>query len=617
MKNMLTAALAMASAFVGGLRMNSSSNSSSLQTIPSSWQNTGLARVEISAVKKLVRGRLVVGALMILPLAVCAAAAMANVVDLRKGGEIRGVIVAEEAERGRGMLEEQHANENRSKDSTMVNPARRPTVLVRTQCKETLEGVLVEQSWHLNSATTAAVETLAWLGFDVFVLMKTGEVEPRGRARQQNLSPPDEFDGVLSISATLRGEENERGVRTESVHGNIEFDSVLGRRKSKTFSGRAEATGRGRTDLGGGFYLGGGTSLHRDKVLFNANFGDVLASVVSSHLRVPKVQALFGVAVKDKASISYTFAYGRVAKESVKRFGSAADHKVPNLVYVHPGSAARYGLVRELFQGEDPRSVPYVVGLLRDGPTDKKTQELARALLIIVGSPAVKGLIALVQDESAPGRRSAIPVLGSIGHRSSVGPLIATLADDNKYVRSAAAYALSAIGDSRAVQPLVDMVQHGDDRHDRFAAAAALGKFRDVRALEPLISLVREVDLYPSDVGSVGDAFVGIGPRAVRPLIAALSELGQTRQLSRSCLRRALEKITGERGMKDAEAWQDWWKKEGRSFVNSKPVYVGKLVDSYHRAGCAVIERRQPKPVGLRKAKDQGMKPCPVCKPSP
>ena len=145
-------------------------------------------------------------------------------------------------------------------------------------------------------------------------------------------------------------------------------------------------------------------------------------------------------------------------------------------------------------------------------------------ILVAIGEPAVRPLIAALQDKDKDTvyRGAAARVLGGIGDKRAVEPLIAALQEDIWYV----ADALGEIGDKRAVVPLIAVLQDGgNDNTRRRFAAEALGQLGDARAVESLLAVMQNKDdpQRGAAMGALGD----IGDkRAVLPLLAALQDKG-------------------------------------------------------------------------------------------
>ena len=193
-------------------------------------------------------------------------------------------------------------------------------------------------------------------------------------------------------------------------------------------------------------------------------------------------------------------------------------------------------------------------------------------ILISIGEPAVKPLIAALKDNYPHVRRHAAEALGEIKDPRAVEPLIAALKDTDSLIRRHAVEALGKIGDLRAIIPLIDVLNEDSESHVRTSAAVALGRIeepsvvaplicalkdehwnvrsssatalgriKDRRAVEPLVCALKDEDAtvrgYAADaLGKIKDA------RAVEPLVAALKD--KNRDVRKKAAR-ALTNITG------------------------------------------------------------------------
>jgi len=191
-----------------------------------------------------------------------------------------------------------------------------------------------------------------------------------------------------------------------------------------------------------------------------------------------------------------------------------------------------------------------------------------------IGKPAVKPLIASLDDNDPLVRRHAAEALGRIKDPEAVEPLIAVLNDSDPLIRRQAVEALGKIKDSRAAAPLISVLGNKDEiSYMRASAADALGRIREASAVEFLISALNDQQW---DVRSRAAKALGRirDPRAVEALIVALrdedatvrayavdalSEIGHARAVEplyealddenknvRQKVERALTKITGE-----------------------------------------------------------------------
>jgi len=258
--------------------------------------------------------------------------------------------------------------------------------------------------------------------------------------------------------------------------------------------------------------------------------------------------------------------------------GQAADPLMKLLK--HPSSAVRMTAATALGRGKVIRSIPILIGALKD--EDPRVQyEAAKALyqyrpysiallmeslespnedLVInaisvlakIGTPDVtKALGALIDHPSGVVRMEAVKGLGAIGDEKAAEFLVHSLKDDFRTVqnlaadylvkmgpgavellaavldkedvklRRNAALTLGRIGDERAVIPLIDILSGKSDLY-RQAAAFVLGGLGDPSAIQPLIEVLRsdnpELSWYATE------ALLKIGGPAVPPLIGVLKD---------------------------------------------------------------------------------------------
>lgn len=114
--------------------------------------------------------------------------------------------------------------------------------------------------------------------------------------------------------------------------------------------------------------------------------------------------------------------------------------------------------------------------------------------LVQSGAPAVRALIAALDDPNRRIARGAAEALGRMRDPRAAGPLIAMLADEDPLVRGVVALALGHLRDPRAVDPLIDMLQEAYPGMAR-TAALALGEIGDKRAAGPLEKMLSDPDL--------------------------------------------------------------------------------------------------------------------------
>jgi len=99
-------------------------------------------------------------------------------------------------------------------------------------------------------------------------------------------------------------------------------------------------------------------------------------------------------------------------------------------------------------------------------------------------------IIAVLQDNSAKVRKTAVNILGKIGGERVVEPLIFALKDNDRNVRRTAVKALGKIKDSRVVEALNTALQD-EDSSVRGWVIEYLGKIKDTRSIEPLVYIMK------------------------------------------------------------------------------------------------------------------------------
>ena len=123
---------------------------------------------------------------------------------------------------------------------------------------------------------------------------------------------------------------------------------------------------------------------------------------------------------------------------------------------------------------------------------DREVRLDAGYQLLVIGKPAVKPLIQVVQGNAERSRFIAAQLLGKIGDLRAVEPLIALLTSDNVHFREVIVDALGKFADERCVQPLVDLLYDDPAPSVRAKAAKALGILRYIETEEPLIDALQD-----------------------------------------------------------------------------------------------------------------------------
>ena len=142
---------------------------------------------------------------------------------------------------------------------------------------------------------------------------------------------------------------------------------------------------------------------------------------------------------------------------------------------------------------ETLRKIGWQPGLDRNGASYWAVKK-NWAKCIEIGAPADEPLIALLRDSDDRARWEAAEALTQIG-LPAVEPLIAAFKDSEWKVRQVAASALGTIGDARAVEPLIAALKDSD-KDVRQLVVQALGKIGEATAVEPLIAALKDSDEY-------------------------------------------------------------------------------------------------------------------------
>jgi HEAT repeat protein len=209
----------------------------------------------------------------------------------------------------------------------------------------------------------------------------------------------------------------------------------------------------------------------------------------------------------------------------------------------------------------DSRAVEPLFTAMKD--PDRYVKEQASNAISRMGQKAVEPLIVALKDNDSKVREVAVKSLGEIGDETAVEPLIVALKDESSSVRQKAAEALGKIKDERAVDPLIVLLKSTDwqlkkivtealtrigapaveplivafnDKNGqiREEAAKILSQIGDERAVVPLIAALN--DKNRSVQKKVKEALVKIGQPAVKPLVGALKDGGNTRKEAISIL---------------------------------------------------------------------------------
>ncbi len=252
-----------------------------------------------------------------------------------------------------------------------------------------------------------------------------------------------------------------------------------------------------------------------------------------------------------------------LAVRSLQEEGLSADEIAPRLGWdkkkVLRYLDEEYELPRTASLGRQPLEVlmrigkpavkPLIADLKDNNPLVRR--HAVQALGVLKDPRAVEPLVAVLNDKDPLIQRQAIKALGKIEDHRAVDPLIAVLNDKNKesHVRMSAAEALGWLGESSAVEPLV--VALTDEHWDvRSHAAEALGRIEDPLAVEPLIAALKDRDATVR--GYAVDALAKIKDlRAIEPLAAALRDKSA---IVRNKAARALREVSGVEFESDSTA---------------------------------------------------------------
>ena len=172
-----------------------------------------------------------------------------------------------------------------------------------------------------------------------------------------------------------------------------------------------------------------------------------------------------------------------------------------------------------------------VMGYLDDEyelPETDSFRRLPTELTTAMGRPAVKPLMAALNDPDPLVRRQAAEALGKIGDPRAIEPLIAIMSDPDPLIRRQAIQALRRINDPIAANTLIKILVDKDEQpYVRATAAEALGKLRQASAVDSLISVLQDEQWVVRSravqaLGRIKDS------RAVDPLIGALNDRDAT-----------------------------------------------------------------------------------------
>lgn len=161
-----------------------------------------------------------------------------------------------------------------------------------------------------------------------------------------------------------------------------------------------------------------------------------------------------------------------------------------------------------------PSADPLINALKDDSP---RVREIATALLVKMGQPAIAGLSRLMQDEKAELRLMAATILGRIKHAEGVPALVAALDDKDPAIADLAAQGLAQTGDASIADITPLLLDASVDK--RWVATYILSAIGTARTATPLIAALNDRDERIRDLAT--GALSRVGKDAVEPLTQA------------------------------------------------------------------------------------------------
>lgn len=138
-------------------------------------------------------------------------------------------------------------------------------------------------------------------------------------------------------------------------------------------------------------------------------------------------------------------------------------------------------VIRALGEIGDPRAIPTLLQLLKEGPSEEIKKAAAWSLGEIGDERAIEPLVKALQDFWPDVRSAAVEAQAKIG-APAIALLLQMLQDEDPEVRVKAAWALRKIADAKAVPPLIQALT--DEAFDvRRTAATALDALGDRRVV--------------------------------------------------------------------------------------------------------------------------------------
>lgn len=150
--------------------------------------------------------------------------------------------------------------------------------------------------------------------------------------------------------------------------------------------------------------------------------------------------------------------------------------------------------------------------------------------LLRMGAPALRPLLALLNDGRRQMVRTAVSVLGDMGSRDAVKGLTLTAYHADNRIRFESIRSLAEIGGKEATDVLMDLL--GDNnRAIRRQTILWLGISRNEKALQPLLDLIARRDLMGRNLTLKKEALLAIGRIGDRRALDPLCRLVRKRRL--------------------------------------------------------------------------------------
>jgi len=216
-------------------------------------------------------------------------------------------------------------------------------------------------------------------------------------------------------------------------------------------------------------------------------------------------------------------------------------------------AAARGGLAYQ-FAGHGAQAAAALSGLLRD--PDAPARLAAVEVLARMRDPAGAVLLTgALGDREAMVRLAAVNALAARADAGAAAPLRKAVGDASPAVRAAAVEAIGRRGGAGAAGALAGALKD-PDWDVRATAAQALGKLADANAVAPLAAGLRDAHWHVRRCAA--DALGALGARSAVPYLAAA--LADEHWYVARSAQAALERISGAKLGRDADAWMRRWK---------------------------------------------------------